>query len=81
MCHKCGQPWYMLRENGSLVVMTDQGMMPRPPVGKRHIITNLFPELTEEDLPVNAEFKDPIEKVIKDKENVESNIVEGRRRD
>lgn len=57
LCHRCGQRWYMLRENGSLVVMTDQGWKPSAPKGPRHVIANLFPEMSLED-KAGSEYRD-----------------------
>lgn len=34
VCPKCFRPWYLLRSNGSIVVLTDQGLRPREPVGE-----------------------------------------------
>jgi hypothetical protein len=42
VCKNCGQRWHMLKANGSILLVTDRGIMPRPPDGPRHIFT--FPE-------------------------------------
>lgn len=39
ICPNCGQRWHMLRQNGSIMVVTDQGVKPRPPDGPKHLFT------------------------------------------
>lgn len=42
ICKRCGQTWYMLRSNGSMIVCTDQGMKPKPPIGASSVVS--FPQ-------------------------------------
>jgi hypothetical protein len=39
MCPNCGQRWYLLKENGAILVLTDQGIKPQSPQGKKRIYT------------------------------------------
>jgi hypothetical protein len=39
MCQQCGQRWHMLKTNGSIVVVTDRGIMPKAPHGPKRIFT------------------------------------------
>lgn len=60
-CPHCDKPWYMVRQNGSLVVMTDQGFKPREPDGIKaeQGDPSLFPDLPVEFRGTMADFSEP----------------------
>lgn len=63
LCVKCGKPWYLVKENGSLLVMTNQGWRPRDPVGRKEYDGYSFgqPEMPPELVGSKSEYRDPVE--------------------
>lgn len=64
VCPKCGQAWYILRQNGSIYVMTDRGWKPRAPDGDaptsmRQAVRALLPEIPKDMRDGNGDFKEP----------------------
>lgn len=65
MCFRCGQPFYFTSVKGSMYLLTNDGIKPRPPLGVPKVFTpdpfgSVVPELPPEFRDGEAtEYKEP----------------------